>query len=63
MHGVDSELQRLQKAEREACSRLTRILFRVTDPAAIQAAKSICTEAMAALRAYLHQRVGLSCHG
>jgi predicted transcriptional regulator of viral defense system len=56
MASVDIDLQRLQKAEREACNRLTRFLHRVTDPAAIQAAKSICTEAMAALRAYLATR-------
>jgi Zn finger protein HypA/HybF involved in hydrogenase expression len=56
MHNVDSELQRLQKAEQEACNRVMRFLHRVTDPAAMQAAKSICTEAMAALRAYLAKR-------
>ena len=60
MPSVNSELQRLQKAEREACSRLTRFLHRVTDPAALQAAKSICKEAMAALRAYLAKRRSIS---
>jgi predicted transcriptional regulator of viral defense system len=58
MPSVDSELQRLQKAEQEACNRLTRFLHRVTDPAAIEAAKSICAEAMAALRAYIAKRKG-----
>jgi hypothetical protein len=53
MHSFDSELQRLQRAEREACDRLSRMLHRVTDPAAIEAAKSLCKEAMAALRAHL----------
>jgi hypothetical protein len=58
MHSLDSELQRLQKAEREACDRLSQLLHRVTDPAAIEAAKSLCAEAMAALRAYLAKRKG-----
>ena len=53
MASADSELQGLQKAEREACNRLARLLHRVTDPAAIEAAKSICAEATAAVRAYL----------
>ena len=53
MPSVDSELHRLQKAEQEACNRLTRLLHRVTDPAAIKAVKEICAEAMAAVRAYL----------
>jgi hypothetical protein len=56
MASVDLELQRLQKAEREACTRLTRLLHRVTDPAAIKAAKDICAETMAAVRAYLAKR-------
>jgi hypothetical protein len=43
-------LQRLQKAEREAYNRLARLLHKVTDPAAIEAAKSNCAEeAMAAV--------------
>jgi hypothetical protein len=52
MANADAELQRLQKAEREACNRLTSLLHGVTDPAAIGAAKSICAEAAAAVRAY-----------
>jgi hypothetical protein len=56
MAGADSEFQRLQKAEREACNRLDRLINRVTDPAAIEAAKSICAEATAAVRAYLAKR-------
>jgi hypothetical protein len=53
MRGIDLELQRLQKAERDACTRLSRLLNRVTDAAAIEAAKSICAEALAALHAYM----------
>ena len=60
MASVDSELQRLQKTEREACDRLTRLLHKVTDHATIKAAKDLCAEAMAAVRAYLAKRKSFS---
>lgn len=56
MATADPELQRLQKAEREACNRLARLLHTVADSAAIKAAKEICAEAMAAVRAFLAKK-------
>jgi hypothetical protein len=56
MATADPELQRLQKAEGEACNRLARLLHKVTDSAAIKAAREMCAEAMGAVRAYLAKK-------
>jgi hypothetical protein len=55
----DAELQRLKEAVRVACHRVTQIIQRVTDPAAIKAATDICAEAVAALRACSKEKIDL----
>jgi hypothetical protein len=56
MANVETELQRLEKAVRVACKRVTEVVHKVADPAAIKAATDICAEAVEALRAYLAKR-------
>jgi len=56
MASVETELQRLEKAVRVACKRVTEVVLNVADPAAIKAATDICAEAIAALRAYVATR-------
>ena len=56
MANVETELQRLEKAVRVACKRVTEVAYKVSDPAVIKAATDICAEAVAALRAYLAKR-------
>ena len=52
----DAVLKRLQEAVRVACKKVTQISQQVADPAAIKAARDICSEAVAALAAYLAKR-------
>jgi hypothetical protein len=56
MANVDPELQRLEEAVRGARQRLTQVIQKVADPAALKAATDICTEAIAAVCAYLAKR-------
>ena len=56
MANGENELQRLEKAIRLACKRVTEVVNKVADPAAIKAATDICAEAVEALRAYLAKR-------
>jgi len=53
MASVDAELQRLKEAVRVSCKRVTQVVQKVADPAAIKAATDICAEAVEALRAYV----------
>ena len=56
MANVAPELQRLEETIRVARERLTQVIQKVADPAAIKAATNICAEAIAAVRAYLAKR-------
>jgi hypothetical protein len=56
MAEVDAELQRLKEAVRVTCKRVTQVIQKVADPAAIKAATDLCAEAIEALRAYLAKR-------
>jgi hypothetical protein len=56
MASVDPELQRLKEAVRVSCKRVTQVVQKVADPAAIKAASDICAEAIEALRVYLTMR-------
>jgi hypothetical protein len=56
MASVETELQRLEKAVRVACKRVTEVVHKVADPATIKAATDICAEAIEALRAYVAKR-------
>jgi hypothetical protein len=56
MATVETELQRLEKAVRVACKRVTEVVHKVADPATIKAATDICAELIAALRAYVAKR-------
>jgi hypothetical protein len=56
MASVDAELQRLKEAVRVSCKRVTQVVQKVADPAAIKAASDICAEAIEALRVYLTKR-------
>ena len=56
MASVDAELQRLKEAVRVSCKRVTQVVQKVADPAAIKAASDICAEAIEALRVYLTMR-------
>jgi hypothetical protein len=56
MANVDPELQRLEEVVRVARERVTLVIQNVADPAAIKAATDLCTEAIAAVRAYLAKR-------
>jgi hypothetical protein len=49
----DAELKRLKEAVRVACQRVTQVMQKVADPAAIKAATDICAEAVTSLRAYV----------
>jgi hypothetical protein len=53
---VDAELQRLKEAVHVSCKRVTEVVQKVADPAAIKAATDICAEAIEALRVYLAKR-------
>ena len=53
MASIETKLQSLEKAVRVACKRVTEVVHKVGDPAAIKAATDICAEAVEALRAYV----------
>jgi hypothetical protein len=52
MANADPELIRLEEVLRLSRQRLTQIIQKVGDPAAIKAAKDLCAEAAAAVQAY-----------
>jgi CBS-domain-containing membrane protein len=56
MANIDPDLQRLEEVIRVARERLTQVMQKVADAAAVKAATDICTEAIAAVRAYLAKR-------
>ena len=56
MANTDPELRRLEETVRGARERLTQVIGKVDDPAAIVAATDICVETIAAVRAYLAKR-------
>jgi hypothetical protein len=53
MANADAQLEKLKEAVRVACQRVTQVIQKVADPAAIKAATDICAEAVEALRAYV----------
>jgi hypothetical protein len=56
MANVDAELERLKEEVRVACTRVTQVIQKVSDPAAIKAVTDICAEAITALRAYVAKK-------
>lgn len=53
---MDAELERLKEEVRVACTRVTQVIQKVSDPAAIKAVTDICAEAITALRAYVAKK-------
>ena len=54
----DPELERLRKLEQQHCERYERVRLTVRDETVVAAARKLCDEAIAAVRAYLNRDRG-----